>query len=221
VRVNLHSELVVPANSEVTERRYDESILPISSAPSDARGGPAWIVAGVCALAISGFVSLRLKPVEASAPVEPEWAAPPPAAATQTVTPEPAAPPAANEDEVNKVLQQAMPLVNGAAQAEPVAEQNAPVAAPQAEPAQTQAPAAPVQSKWALHKARREERQRRGHEFTLALNLAGAAEQASPQPAPSPVAQAPSAPAAPAPAAEPLMTQAPVAPKSPIPDNPY
>jgi hypothetical protein len=212
VRVYLRSELVVPANSEVTEPRGDDSILPIASAPSDARGGPAWIVAGVCALAIAAFVALRLKPVEASPPVEPEWAATPPAAATQTATPEP---------DVNTVLQQAMPLVNGAAQAEPVAEQNAPVAAPQAQPAQTQAPAAPVRSTWALHKARREERQRRGHEFTLALNLAGAAEQASPQSAPSPVAQAPSAPVEPAPAADLLTTQAAVAPKSPIPDNPY
>lgn len=200
---------MVSANNDVSRRRGDDSILPIASELSEPSGGKAWIAAGVCALAFSVFFSVKVKPVEPSAPVEPEWAATPPAAAAQAAT---AAPPAAHEDDVNKVLQQAMPLVNSAAQAEPVAEQNAPVAAPQTEPPQTQAPAAPVQSKWALSKARREEKQRAGHEFTLALNLAGVTEQASSQPVPAPVAPA---------AAEPVMTQVASAPKSPIPDNPY
>lgn len=209
VRVDLRSELVVPARNEVTLPRGDESILPISSAPSDSRGGPAWIVAGVCALAISAFVSLKLKPVEASPPVEPEWAATPPAAAS---APEPAVPPPIKDElEDKQVIEQALPLVNGAAQAEPVPDQSAPAAAPEAKPAEPAAPATRVQSAWAARKARREERQRRGHEYTLALNLEGSAGQQtgtsaqSSEPAPEPV---------------PMMTQA-AAPKSPIPDNPY
>jgi hypothetical protein len=148
----------------------------------------------------------------------------PPAAATQPATADSAPAPPAATDDVNKVLEQAMPLVNGAAQADPVAEQSAPVAAPQAPPAQTEAPApaAPAQSAWELRKARREERQRRGHEFTLALNLGDAAEQQPTQSVQSPVAATASAPQEPE--AEPplmVMQAAPAAPKSPIPDNPY
>lgn len=210
---------MVSANNDVPVRRGDDSILPIASQLSEPSGGKAWIVAGVCALAFSVLFSVKVKPVEPSAPVEPEWAASPPAAAAEPAPPEPAPPAVAKDEAVNKVLEQAMPLVNGAAQAPAAAEEVPAAPAAQVQPTETKAPAAPVQSTWALHKARREERQRAGHEFTLALNLGTAAGQEPAQRTEPPVT-APSAPAEPVAAAPVMVTEAP-APKSPIPDNPY
>jgi hypothetical protein len=215
VRIRLRKRVcAVPAKPEVSEPRRDESILPISGDFSEPRGGGAWIAAGVCALALSAFFSIKVKPVDPSPPAEPAWAATAPAA-----VPEPVAAAAkdeldANKVEADKVTEQAMPLVSGAAQAEPAAEIAAP-AAPQAEPAAAPVATPRAASTSATRRARREEMQRRGHEFTLALNLGSAAQDTS-QPAESQVAAAPStAPEAPAP-----VVTAP-APKSPIPDNPY
>jgi hypothetical protein len=212
VRIHLRKRVcAVTAKREAFEPRRDESILPISGDFSASGGGGAWIAAGVCALALAVFVSFKLKPVAASPPAEPAWANAPVAA------PESAAPPAKDELDAKKVMQQAMPLVNGAVQAEPAPEENAaPASKAQTEPAQTAAPVARVQPPKLSRQARRAELQRRGHEFTVALNLGTAAQEPA-QPAESPVAAAQST-ASEAPA--PVVTVAPAV-KSPIPDNPY
>jgi hypothetical protein len=214
VRIRLRKRVcAVPAKPEVSEPRRDESILPISGDFSEPRGGGAWIAAGVCALALSAFFSLKVKPVDPSPPAEPAWAATAPAA-----VPEPVAAAAKDELDARKALEQAMPLVNGAAQAEPAAEEKAAAQTPaQPEPVATAAPEQRVRDAYSARRARREEQQRRGHEFTLALNLGTAAGQDTTKPAESPPVEAPSTPSE---APAPVVTVAP-APKSPIPDNPY
>jgi hypothetical protein len=210
---DLRSECVVPAKSEVSKQRGDESILPISGVLSEPRGSSAWIAAGVSALAIAVFVFFKLQPVAASSHDEP-LEVPSPQAHT---APQPATPPEANDDhDVHTVLEQAMPLVNGAERAEPKPEPSASALPAAAEPLATGAPVPRAHSSRAARKAKHEELQRRGHVFTLALNLGTAAGQESTKPAQTPVAQAPSNSAeAPAP-----LIAAP-APKSAIPDNPY
>jgi protein phosphatase len=72
---------VHPPSEAPYEQDHDESLLPMSPESGDPSGSILWVVAGVCALALAGFVFLKLQPAEQpsddahATPVEP---APPP-----------------------------------------------------------------------------------------------------------------------------------------------
>jgi serine/threonine protein phosphatase PrpC len=46
------------------EQDHDESLLPMSPESGDPSGSVLWVVAGICALALAGFVFFKLQPAE-------------------------------------------------------------------------------------------------------------------------------------------------------------
>lgn len=214
------------ANGESHEQGCDDSLLPISPESWEARGGTAWLVAGVCALALAVFVSIKLEPAAARARTEAGYEEQPvtrrePAHAVRE-TPAPAAADAPVESRTD--AEPVAPPVNSETQTELASEQS-PVTT--TEPAAAIAPSASVQKPKVARHSRHasEELQRLRHEFTVAANLGTAVAQEPMQQPDGPAPQAlaapvevpePSAAPAPAPAVAAASEQKPA-----IPDNPY
>jgi hypothetical protein len=111
-----------PSSEAPYEQDRDESLLPMSPESGDPGGSMLWIVAGVCALALAGFVYFKLQPAEQ--PSEDAQATPAPAPAP--IDGKAGAPAAeAQEVEVNihTDVEQATLFVNGEAKGELSSEQ--------------------------------------------------------------------------------------------------